>query len=81
MQDERFKRECEAVQKLGDEIGFGNMMDIASAVWAYELIQEEISDEAAFYPTILSNMKPGDLTVSEMNRRTILLNMFKKWGW
>lgn len=81
MQDERFKRECEAVKKLGDEIGFGNMMDIASAVWAYELIQEGISDIGAFYPTIVSNMKPGGLTVSEMNSRTILLNMFKKWGW
>ena len=39
------------------------------------------SDSGAFYPTILSNMKPGDLTVYSMSERASYLEMFKRWGW
>ena len=81
MSDERFKRECEEVKRLGDQIGYGNMMTIASALWAKRLIDEELGDIGAFYPTILSNMKPGDLTVYAMNKRAAYLRMFKRWGW
>lgn len=78
---ERFKRECEEVKRLGDQIGYGNMMTIASALWAKMLIDEGLGDGGAFYPTILSNMKPGDLTVYSMTERAGYLEMFKKWGW
>lgn len=81
MDDERFKRECEEVKRLGDQIGYGNMMTIASALWAKMLIDNELGDSGAFYPTILSNMKPGDLTVCSMNIRAAYLEMFKEWGW
>lgn len=77
----RFKRECEEVKRLGDQIGYGNMMTIASALWAKMLIDEGLGDGGAFYPTILSNMKPGDLTVYSMTERAGYLEMFKKWGW
>lgn len=76
---ERFRRECEAVKRLGDEIGYGNMMTIASALWAKLLIDNELGDGGAFYPTILSNMKPGDLTVRAMNERALYLRLFKEW--
>lgn len=33
MDEERLKRECEEVKRLGDQIGYGNMMVIASALW------------------------------------------------
>ena len=79
MDEERFKRECEEVKRLGDQIGYGNMMTIASALWAKMLIDEGCTDSGAFYPTILSNMKPGDLTVYAMKERTIYLQLFKKW--
>lgn len=39
---ERFRQECEAVKRLGDEIGYGNMMTIASALWAKMLIDNEV---------------------------------------
>lgn len=78
--DERHKRECEAVKELGDQIGYGNLMTIASALWAYDLIEDDLPDTGAFFPTILSNMKPGDLTVSEMRTRTAYLEAFKEWG-
>lgn len=81
MSDERFKRECEEVKRLGDQIGYGNMMTIASALWAKVLIDDDLGDGGAFYPTILSNMKPGDLTVHAMNERAVCLKLFKEWGW
>jgi len=82
MNEERFKRECEEVKRLGDQIGYGNMMTIASALWAKMLIDEGWgSDSGAFYPTILSNMKPGDLTVYSMSERASYMEMFKRWGW
>ena len=79
MNEERFKLEVEEVKRLGDQIGYGNMMKIASALWAKMLIDEWGTDRGAFYPTILSNMKPSDLTVSSMKERTALLELFKKW--
>ena len=81
MDEERFKRECEEVRHLGDQIGYGNMMMIASALWAKTLIDEGWTGSGAFCPTILSNMKPGDLTVCFMNERAAYLELFKKWGW
>ena len=79
MSEERLKREVEAVKRLGDQIGYGNMMTIASALWAKMLIDEGWTDTGAFYPTVLSNMKPGDLTVYSMNERATLLKLFKEW--
>ena len=82
MSEERFKRECEEVKRLGDQIGYGNMMMSASALWAKMLIDEGWgSDSGAFYPTILSNMKPGDLTMHHMTERANYREMFKRWGW
>lgn len=81
MDEERLKRECEEVKRLGDQIGYGNMMTIASALWAKILIDKGLTDSGAFFPTILSNMKPGDLTVYSMNERAVYLEYFKKWGW
>ena len=78
---EMFKRECIAVKELGDQIGYGNMMTIASALWAKELMDDDCGDSGAFYPTILSNMKPGDLTVHAMDERANMLKLFKKWRW
>lgn len=81
MSNDHFKRECEEVKSLGDQIGYGNMMTIASALWAKMLIDNDLGDSGAFYTTILSNMKPGDLTVHAMNERAAYLNLFKEWGW
>ena len=75
----RFRQECEAVKRLGDEIGYGNLMTIASALWAKDLIDNELPDEDAFYPTILSNMKPGDLTVGAISERALYLRWLKEW--
>lgn len=78
---DKYKQECEAVKRLGDYIGYGNLMTIAGNLWAMELTNDGYSDAGAFYPTILSNMKPGDLTVAEMTGRANHLKLFKDWGW
>ena len=79
MNEERFKREVEAVKSLGDQIGYGNVMTIASALWAKMLIDEGGTDAGVFYPTLIFNMKPGDLTESSISERTGLVNLLKKW--
>ena len=79
-----FKRECEEVMRLGCQIGFGNMMDIASALWAKELLDscgDSKFSNGAFYPTILSNMKEGELTDKAVQRRKDLIKLFNDWGW
>ena len=80
MNEECFKREVEAVKRLGDQIGYGNMMWIASALWAKSLIENELPDSGAFYPAILTNMKDSDLTDYSIADRTAYLELFKKWG-
>ena len=79
MNEERFKQEVEEVKHLGDKIGYGNMMTIASALWAKMLIDEGGTDDGAFYPTTLSNMEASYLTINSMEERTALLELFEKW--
>ena len=82
-ENERFKRECEAVKNLGEEIGYGNMMDIASALWAKSIRSRYGlgTDEGAFYATIKRNMKPGELTDYCVQRREDLIKLFAEWDW
>ena len=79
MNEERFKQEVEEVKRLGDKIGYGNMMTIASALWARMLIDETGTDDGAFYPTTLSNMEASYLTINSMEERAALLELFEKW--
>jgi hypothetical protein len=41
-------REKEAVRRLGEAIGFGNMMTLASQCWREMLIERQGSDSGAF---------------------------------
>lgn len=60
-----------AVKKLGDEIGYGNMMSIASALWQMELKKNYGLEEGAFIPTKASLMKDeeGQKALEEQKRR------------
>ncbi len=51
------KDEIQAVRELGEKIGYGNMMELASAMWAVKLLRDYGSSEGAFVPTILSDLK------------------------
>lgn len=70
------KTEIKAVETLGEAIGYGNMMDIASALWAEKLDITYGVSTGAFVPTILSNLKCKPRKLCE-NRQTQVRNELK----
>lgn len=76
----KFMQECEEVKELGRKIGYGNMMTIASHLWAKNLRDTFGVDNGAFYPTLLMNMKDGELTELAKREREVYIEKFKKWG-
>lgn len=75
--EEGHKREVLAVKQLGDAIGYGNMMSIASALWALVLQESGAPISGAFIPTISYDMKKkyGIKAEEEQIRRA---GVFKK---
>ena len=51
------KQEVEAVKQFGECIGYGNMMHIASALWAKSLKEKYGINSGAFIPTLSFTMK------------------------
>lgn len=80
MTDEIYKKEILAVKQLGEQIGYGNMMDIASILWAAVLISEGQPDSGAFYPTIDINMKKSKLTKTAREDRLRKLRFYRELG-
>lgn len=75
------KIEVELVKTLGDKIGYGNMMSIASALWANKLEDSGVPKTGAFIPTIPSDMKKkwADKAIEEQTRRAgVFRKMFAK---
>lgn len=71
------KNEILAVKRLGDIIGYGNMMSIASALWGLKLQESNIPASGGFIPTLSSDMKIKEArkAVEERERR---MKSFKK---
>lgn len=76
--EELRKIEILAVKRLGEEIGYGNMMDIASALWAMKLSDEK-TIRICHVPTVQSRMKKRDW---ERTKEEILCRMeeIKSYG-
>lgn len=55
-------KELNAVRDLGEKIGYGNMMCIASALWRKNLIDMGLPSSGATVPALLRYIKPKDLT-------------------
>jgi len=74
----QYKNEIEQVRHLGERIGYGNMMSIASTLWAIHLEKQGI-ESGAFLPTIASMMKKPDAkrAIKERNSRK---DFFKSLG-
>ena len=49
--------EVKAVKELGEKIGYGNMMSIASALWRKSLKENGYPISGAFVPTCLPFIK------------------------
>lgn len=49
---ERRKAEIQRIKELGKSIGYGNLMDIASALWALDLERKYGVKSGAHIPTV-----------------------------
>lgn len=56
-----FKEQVKLVKSIGDEIGYGHLMCIASALWRKNLKNHGVPLEGAFIPTIEYSVKKTDL--------------------
>lgn len=78
--NERYKNEIQQVKALGELIGYGNLMDIASILWAKKLQDDGYDNIGAFYPMILPEIKEGDLKEYAIKDRKQKLAYFKELG-
>jgi len=51
------KAEITAVKQLGEKIGYGNLMDITSALWAIQLQKNKTPKSGAFVPVLIYDIK------------------------
>lgn len=75
----QYKREIEEVQRLGERIGYGNMMRIASGLWALDLERKYGITSGAFMPTVGGFMKKVEAKKAETEREN-RKEFFKKLG-
>ncbi len=63
------KNELQAVMQLGESMGYGRMMQIASSLWAIALVDKHgLPPDGAFIPTIDSFMKKKEAERSVKER-------------
>ena len=71
------KRAWKEVRELGDNIGYGELMTLASIIWASKLIDEGLPDDGAFYATCIVNMKESDITKGEVEYRKAWVDFYR----
>ncbi len=77
---ESYKTEIYQVKSLGEKIGYGNLMDIASTLWAKDLNDRCGSESAALYPVLIRDMKDGFLKDDIIKERICKIALFKELG-
>lgn len=81
--DEIYRHEILHVKALGEMIGYGNLMDIASILWAEQLKRDGFPDSSACYATIISEIKEGELKDTLIEARLQKIEYYKMlriWG-
>lgn len=71
------KRAFEEVRQLGEKIGYGELMSLASILWAAKLEDQGLPDSGAFYATGLFNMKDSDITKDEVEYRKAWVDFYR----
>jgi hypothetical protein len=71
-------RHWNEVRELGEKIGYGKLMTVASILWASKLIDAGLPDNGAFYPTGLFNMKDSTTTKDQVEYRKAWLEFYRK---
>ena len=75
-----YRSEILHVKALGEMIGYGNLMDIASILWAEQLKRDGLPDSGAFYSTIISEIKEGKLKDTLIEERFQKIQYYKMLG-
>ena len=63
------KTDIERVEKLGEEIGYGHMMSLASSLWRKKLKNEGHPIGGAFVPTILDCLGSTNKRMAEKSAK------------
>lgn len=58
--------EVEEVMRLGEQIGYGNLMELASALWRYKLRKQGFPEDGALIVTTKYNIKKEDSDMEEI---------------
>lgn len=72
------KRAWNEVRELGEKIGYGELMSLASILWASKLIDDGLPDVGAFYSTALFNMNDSKITKDEVEYRKAWVEFYRK---
>lgn len=59
---ETYKEQILTVEEIADQIGYGHLMHIASALWREKLKNSGVPDNGAFFPTLEFCMKQKEMT-------------------
>lgn len=62
--DAKLPGEIEAVKSLGEKIGYGHLMELASALWREKLKQTNTPTDGAFVTTIIHSIKKSDVKMT-----------------
>lgn len=61
--------EVQMVKAIGDKIGYGHLMELASALWRKDLREKGYPESGAFVPTILSCVEKEMAQQTESERK------------
>lgn len=77
--DKKINDDFLLIKKLGESMGYGHMMTIASVLWSDDLKTNGYPESGAFVPTILSFIKDDckPITESSIKNYERLLENFK----
>jgi hypothetical protein len=59
----KLKQEVDAVRELGTKIGYGNLMELASALWRENLNETIGITSGAFVPVCTYSIKKSDMAM------------------
>lgn len=55
-----WKTDAEAVQSLGEELGWGHLMELSAALWAIDFQEEGYPTDGCFVPVLLNQIGDDD---------------------
>lgn len=59
------KEDVKRVKAIGEEMGYGHLMSIASSLWRAKMVKEGYPLSGAFVPTCIPFIKKEDLKMHE----------------